>query len=186
MPTDLDPKERAARLKRLAAVLQRKGLDPSAAVQAIPTLKEMALSPIDVPDSAKPEMGRQLVDLRRWTDRTTPIGDRPLEGPLRSHRGPINGPLPDRAWDRLFGALQVAEIDAAAQGKKFGFRPGEMGQDAIQDYSPQGVTYNALEGHARRFEPTAPGHTAPRARVMDPYDRAMARTIGQEQRRRRY
>ncbi len=150
----------------MAAALAGKDLDPSGAMTAIPALRDVALS--DQPVQGQPEIGRQLVNLRRWTDRTTPMKTS-LFGPIRTNRAPISGPLPDPAWDRLFGALQVSELQSAAQGKRFGLHYGDFGEDTTQDYS-------------------LPDDGPVRRRLMDPEQMQAARQVGAAQqaaRRRR-
>lgn len=155
--------EQRKRLQRMAAALAGKDLDPSGAMQAIPALRDVAL--LDQHVEGQPEIGRQLVNLRRWTDRTTPMKTS-LFGPIRTHRGPISGPLPDPAWDRLFGALQVAEVQSASQGKRFGLNYGDFGTETTHDYS-------------------LPDDGPVRRRLMDPEQIQAARTVGAAQERAR-
>ncbi len=83
-----------------------------------------------------PEIGRQLIEERRWLERTRPIPSPTPFGPGRW----IGGPLPDPAWDRFFGGMQVSQILSQGAGKDFGVDWSGFGALKAQDLGT-GRTY---------------------------------------------
>lgn len=131
------PANHQASLERLYAALAAQGLDPGDTLRQIPAL---ATATLQGSTDEQPEIGQQLVALKRRLQPNAP-----------------GSPAADTGWDRFFGAMQVNELRANAQGRNMDFDPSGFGMARAQDLGT-GRVYDLEHGQ------TPPGYLPTRER----------------------